>query len=144
MNNNVPNGYTSVNGQQTNESSATNIAEQKTVYSPDYTQQIQYYTPPQDPYNQLCQGQNRGTDILGILSVIFSAVGIGCCGFQFAVIGIVTGIIAMVKAKNAMQKSSLGLVGVILGAVSVVMYILLIIAYFTIIAASMSQIDNLL
>ena len=29
---------------------------------------------------------NKGTDILGILSVIFSAVGIGCCGFQFAVI----------------------------------------------------------
>ena len=140
MNNNFPNGYTSYNGYPVNDNAGTPVPEQKSAYE----QQLQYNTPPQYPYMQPVPDLNKGTDILGILSVVFSSVGLGCCGIQFSVIGIITGIIAMVKAKHVMQKSSLGLVGVILGAVAIVLYIILIIAYFSIIAASMSELERLL
>ncbi|MBQ9901589.1 MAG: DUF4190 domain-containing protein [Clostridia bacterium] len=87
--------------------------------------------------------QDDGTSkILGILSVIFSAVGLCCCGIQFSVIGVIMGIVAMIQAKKCMQKSSLGLTGVILGAVSVLLYIIFMIAYFSLIISSISDLGG--
>ena len=137
--NNQQDGYASFNANQFDA-----YSEQKSAYSVP-VQQVYQYDPMQQPiYPQISVESDNGFKTLGILSVVFSSVGLGCCGIQFSVIGIITGIIAMVKAKHVMQKSSLGLVGVILGAVAIVLYIILIIAYFSIIAASMSELERLL
>ena len=67
MNNNFPNGYTSYNGYPVNDNAGTPVPEQKSAYE----QQLQYNTPPQYPYMQPVPELNKGTDILGILSVVF-------------------------------------------------------------------------
>lgn len=69
--------------------------------------------------------------ILGIVSILFS-----CCygsGFVFAIAGIITGILAMKKAKAVGIKNTMALVGVICSAVALVIFVIWVI--FIVIAA---------
>ena len=95
-------------------------------------------------YNQTAVPEDGGTDVFGIMSAVFSSVGLACCSIQFSIIGVIMGIVALVRAKKAMRKSSAGMVGLILGAVSLVLYVLFILAYFSLIVSSISQLDRLL
>ncbi len=124
-------------------------------YSGDSLQKTEYV---QNPPDTMTDGQfnynasysyppsvnpEEGTGkILGLLSVIFSSVGLACCGIQFSLIGLIVGIVAMVQSKKSMQKSGLGLAGVILGGVSLVLYLVLLIAYFSVIITSLASIGG--
>jgi hypothetical protein len=105
------------------------------------------YNSAYNAYPQTVSQEDGVSKILGILSVIFSSVGLGCCGIQFSLIGLIMGIVAMVQAKKHMQKSNFGLTGVILGAVSIVLYGILMAAYFSLIISSITKLggsfDNL-
>ena len=85
---------------------------------------------------------NDNSKTLGIMSLVFSCVGICCFGLQFSVIGIIFGIISKVQAKKIGQKSSLGLAGIIVGSVSVVLSIIAIIVYFALIASSLFNLSD--
>lgn len=132
--NNQQDGYASFNANQSDA-----YSEQKSAYSVP-VQQVYQYDPMQQPiYPQIPVESDNGFKTLGILSVVFSSVGIGCCGVQFSIIGIILGIISMVRAKNLGQKSNYGMTGIILGAIAAVLYIILIIAYFSLFAATLSS-----
>ena len=139
-----------------NQNNYTNYASGNPANSAQNTEYLQKSPSPEnggqylyDPavYPQTIIPEEGNSKILGILSVIFSSVGLGCCGIQFSIIGLIIGIVAMVQAKRNMQKSSFGLTGVILGAVSLVLYGIMLIAYFSLIISSLSGLggsfDNL-
>lgn len=127
---------------------------QKDGLSPDFYQQqqpanfaaMQQVSPypefQQSPYGQMPVYINDNSKTLGIMSLVFSCVGICCFGLQFSVIGIIFGIISKVQAKKIGQKSSLGLAGIIVGSVSVVLSIIAIIVYFALIASSLFNLSD--
>lgn len=139
MNNPYDNVVSNASQPGYNPTANTYAESQKTVYPVPVEQSYQYDATQQSPYTTGFGEAFDGSKILGIISVVFSSVGISCCGIQFGIIGIILGIISLVTAKNVQQKSTTGLVGIILGAVSVLIYIIFIILYFSLIATSMSS-----
>lgn len=106
-------------------------------------QQVSPYPEFQQfPYGQLPVYVNDNTKTMGIMSLVFSCVGLCCFGLQFSIIGIIFGIISKVQAKKTGQKSSHALAGIIVGGVSVVLAIIVMIVYIALIASSLINLSD--
>ena len=68
--------------------------------------------------------------ILGIISLILACIPCGCyiSGFT-AIIGLILGIVAVVKAKKSGEKSGVGIAGIVLSAIAIVVTIVAFVIY---------------
>ncbi len=102
-----------------------NNQQNNTGYNPDPNQQQPYQQQPyqQQPYQQYAPYPpvqvQKESNTMGILSIVFSALGIFCCGIPFGITGIILG--ALFAKKN--KKSPLGWIGLGIGILAVILAI---------------------
>ena len=84
-------------------------------------QQQPYQQPIQPQYAQYVpvQQPQQESNTMGVLSIVFSALGIFCCGIPFGITGIILG--SLYAKKNS--KSPLGWIGLGLGILAIILAI---------------------